>query len=122
MNDLAAGVLGQQALSQQTNNLVALDERAFLIKQEATIKVAIPGNAHIRIMLKHRVTRNVLLLEQHGVRDPIRKRPIRFVMHLCQFERQVCLKRIGRDARATVARVDDQLQRPGFSASMYVIM
>ena len=111
MHDAATRVLRQNAFRKQTDDVVALDECASLIEQEAAVEVAVPRDTHVRAMLEHRVTRNILVFQQHRVRDPVRKRPIRFVMHLDEFERQVCLERIGRDARAPVARIDDQLQR-----------
>ena len=45
------GEAGQQLGSQQAHQIVAFDEVAFVIVEEAAVKVAVPGDAHISAML-----------------------------------------------------------------------
>ena len=43
----APGFLLQEHLGQQTDQVVALDERAVLVEEEAAVEVAVPGEADV---------------------------------------------------------------------------
>jgi len=87
MNDLAAGILLENTLGQQPDNVITLDERAILIEQKTTIKIPIPGNTQIGIMFNNSLGGYRLILFQHRIGNAVGKRTIGLVMDFYQPKR-----------------------------------
>ncbi len=73
VNNPGARVMLQQGLSQQADDVIALDEITFLIEQETAIKIPVPGNAHIGAMLSHRLGRFGPIFRQQWIGNSVRK-------------------------------------------------
>ena len=52
-HNLRTRLLVQENLRQQTDNVIAFDKICLLIKKEATVEIAIPGNAQVSTALAH---------------------------------------------------------------------
>lgn len=111
MDDLAPRLLLEQGRGEQADDVVALDEAAVLVEQEAAIEIAVPGHAEVRAMRLDRIGRGRAHLGQQWVRDAVREIAIGLVMHLDERERQALLDRIDDHAGDAVAGVDDDLER-----------
>ena len=51
MDDLLARIACEQGLSQQADQVIALDEAAAGIEEEAAVEVAVPGDAEVGAVL-----------------------------------------------------------------------
>ncbi len=58
MHNAPPGMILQSLLCQQSHQVVAFDEGAVLVEEEAAVAVPIPGQAEISFFLDHRVCRN----------------------------------------------------------------
>ncbi|MNT18710.1 hypothetical protein D3C72_1539270 [compost metagenome] len=55
VNDFRARIFFEEGFSQQADDVIAFDKLAVLIEQEAAVKVAVKGDAHVRAVLNHRI-------------------------------------------------------------------
>src|SRR5690606_2926720 len=53
VDDFAAAGFAQELVCQQADDVVALDEAAGFVEEEATVVVAVPGDAHGGAILEH---------------------------------------------------------------------
>ncbi|SVK48081.1 Uncharacterised protein [Acinetobacter baumannii] len=111
VDDLRARLFLQEGLRQQADDIIALNEIAFFIEQEAAIEIAVERNAHISAMLTHRIGGIRTTLRQQWVGNTVRERAVRLVMHLDKLQRhtprlQLRLNSIDHMPCRTVARVD----------------
>src|SRR4029079_1075823 len=95
---------------EQTDDVVALDERAALVEQEAAIVVAVPGAAAIGAMPLGPLDRRDPVRLQHRIRHAVRERAVRRMIDLDELERQMRLELIDDQPGAAVAGVDDELE------------
>ena len=111
INDLRARILLEERLRQKAHHIIALNEACLLIEQEAAVKIAIPGHAEIRMALAHRLGRSLAVLLQDWVRHPVRELPVRLIVYLDQFARQILLQRVHDWPRRAVARIGHHRER-----------
>src|SRR5690606_24198331 len=111
VNDRLARMLLEEAHREEPDDVVALDEDAVLVEEEATVEVAVPRKAEIGAGLADLLDRRGAVALDHRVRHAVRERPVRLVVQLHELERKVRLEQIDYRAGAAVARVDDDLQR-----------
>ena len=64
VDDLRAGIFFEERFCQQADNVVAFDKLPFFVKQEAAVKIAIKGNAHIRAVFDDRIAGVVAAFRQ----------------------------------------------------------
>lgn len=55
MDDFFTGMTSKEWLSQQTYYVVALNKCTSLVKQEAAVKVTIPSNPHISLIIDKQI-------------------------------------------------------------------
>ena len=89
MDNFFTRLLQQECLRKKANNIITFNELTFFIEQEAAVKVAIPGNAHIRTMLNDRITGAITVFNQNWIRDAIREVTISFIMNFDKFNRNL---------------------------------
>jgi hypothetical protein len=89
VDDLRAGVFLQECLSQQTDNVIALDKLAVAVKEEAAVKIAVKRDTDIRAMFDDRVAGIVAALRQKRVRNAVREVAIRGVVYLDKGDRNI---------------------------------
>ena len=58
VNDRRAWIFGEECLREQTDDIFAVDEGSRVIKEEAAVEIAIPGDAEIGAMGFHRLGRD----------------------------------------------------------------
>ena len=111
VHHFAAGLAAQQHRGQQADDVVALDEAAVLIEQEAAVEVAVPGDAEIRAVRGGSPrwwARDSPRAWGWGCRSG--KCPSGSVVHLDELERQMRLQLVDDEARAAVAGIDHDLE------------
>ena len=111
VDDARALILFQECLGEEADHVVALDEAALLVKEEAAVEVAVPCHAEVRPRLAHHLRRRLAVLLQNGVWHAVREIAVRLVVDLDQLEGQELLHRIDDWACRTVSRIDDDLIR-----------
>ena len=77
VHHLAAGLAAQQHRGQQPHDVVALDETALLIEEEAAVEVPVPGDAEIRAVRADGLDGGRAILLEHGIRDAVREVAVR---------------------------------------------
>ncbi|MNV21518.1 hypothetical protein D3C71_1124560 [compost metagenome] len=111
VDDFPARIARQDGLGQQADQVIAFDETAVVVEEEAAVEIAIPGNTEIRAMLTHRVGGCGAVFRQQRVGNAIREVAIRLVADAHELERQVRRQQINDGTCATIAGIDHQLQR-----------
>ena len=76
----------ERPLGQQTHQVVALDELAPLVEEEAAVEVAVPGDAQVGALSHHRFGGNRPVLGQQRVGHPMWERCHRGVVDLDELE------------------------------------
>ena len=110
VDDARAGLFDEECLGQQADDVVALDERALRVVEEAAVVVTIPGDAHIGAGFAQRFERGPAVFFEHGVGHALRKLAVRLVPHLDELERQMRLELVDGKTRAAIARVHHHLE------------
>ena len=64
VNDPLRPQLRQESFGQQSHYVVTLDEMAGVVEEETAIKIAIPGNAKIRLLGDHAIRCGSAVLDQ----------------------------------------------------------
>lgn len=111
VHDLAAGVARQDCLGQQADQVVALDEAAGVVEEEAAVEVAVPGNAEIGTVFAHGVGGGGAVLRQQRVGNAVGETAVRLVADADELERQVWCQQIDDGTGTAAVYVDHQLQR-----------
>ena len=75
MHDARAGLALQEHLGQQADEVVALDEPALLIEEEAAVVVPVPGQADVRACLAHGLGGDGAFSSSMGLGTPFGKVP-----------------------------------------------
>ena len=79
VDDGCARVFGQERLGQKPDQIFAVDEGAGVVEEEATIEVAIPGNAEVSACGAHSRCGYWTVFGQKRVRDSLREGAVWFV-------------------------------------------
>ncbi len=96
--------------AKQPHDVVALDEGAVLVEEEAAVEIPVPGEPEIRaVSADRRDGRRPVLLE-HGIRDAVGKAAVGLVVDLDELERQVRLQLVDDEPRPAVAGIDHDFQ------------
>ena len=101
----------QHGLSDQPDKIVAFDEIAVLVVEEAAVEVAVPGEAEIGAVFDDGAAGAFAPFRQKRVRDAVGQRRVGRVVDLDEFERQVFLEQVDDRPGAAVAGVADDLER-----------
>ena len=101
----------QEVFRQQAYQIIAFHELSFFIAEETTVKVAVPGNAEVRMMLQHRVNRVLTVFFQHGIRHAVGERSVRLVVYLYETERQIVFQFVQHCAGPAVTGVHYNFNR-----------
>ena len=115
IDHLAARHAAQQFLRQQTYAVVALNKVAFRIIKKAAVKIAVPGNAHIRASLAHRSRRGCAAFWQQRVGHAVGKVSVWLHLAADKFKRQRRHQVFEHKASAAVASICNNFE--GFAAS-----
>ena len=107
VNDFAATGLAQELVRQQADDVVAFDEAAGFVEEEAAVVVAVPGNAHGGAILEYGIGSRGAVFRQDRVGHTIREVTIGFVMNLDEVERQMLFQFVDHQASTTVAGITD---------------
>ena len=110
VDDARAGLFGEERLGQQADDVVALDERALRVVEEAAVVVAVPGDADIGAGFAQRLERGPAVFFEHGVGHALREVAVRLVPHLDELERQMRLEFVHGEPGAAIARVHHHLE------------
>ena len=89
VNDRRARLSRQQCGGDKPHQVIALDKSSLFIEEKAAVKVAVPGQAHRRPMLQHRLGGDLTVFRQQGVGHPVGKGRVRGVADLDELKRQV---------------------------------
>lgn len=112
MDDLGAWFLLEEAFGKQADDVVALDEFAAFIEEEAAVEIAIPGDTHVRPVCFYRIGGGGTVLRQDGIGNTVGEGAISLVM----YRDELNLGAQGLDALLQgvddVADSDHQLERP----------
>src|SRR3546814_12896632 len=107
MDDLCARLALEHRFSEQSDDVVALDEVAVFVEQKTAIEVTIPGDAEVGVGAAHEIASRDAVLAQQGTRDAVWKPAVRYGVQTPVRERhmrRVRLSQIGtascRDVRA----------------------
>ena len=102
----------QQGLGQEADDVVALDEPAGLVVEEAAVEIAVPGDAQVGLVQADRVRGHLPPLGQERVGHAVGEVPVRFVLQADEFAGQARGQQVDHRAGATVAAVHHQFERP----------
>ena len=110
------GLMRQEGRREQADDVIAFDELAGLVKQEAAVEVAIPGDAHIGPVGDAPPRPCSAVFRQQRIGDAVRERAIRLMMYLDELDGngefpETRLDGIDDMPGGAVARVDDELER-----------
>ena len=111
VEDLGAGLLGEDALREQRCEEVAVDELAGLVDEEAAVGVAVPGDAEVGALGADAVDDELAVLGQQRVRLVVGEVAVRLPVGRDEVEIQAVEQRADHRPRHPVAAVDDDLQR-----------
>ena len=111
VDDARAFVLLEEGFGKEADHVVALDEAALLVEEEAAVEVAVPRHAKVRARFAHDLRRRLAVLLQDGVRHAVREVAVRLVEYLYQLEWEQFLHRVDDGPRRAVACVDDDFIR-----------
>src|SRR3546814_15542214 len=112
MDDLCARLALEHRFSEQSDDVVTLDEVAVFVEQKTAIEVTIPGDAEVGVGAAHEIARRDAVLGQQGIRDAVRKPAVGFGVQTLDRERQ----KIGR--ASCRERVCQSVKIPVVAASL----
>ncbi len=110
VHDACTGLTLKERLGKEPDEIIAVDEAALGIEEEAAVIVAIPGKPEIRACLAHGLGGHGLILLEHGIGDAVRKGPIRVMMQFHELKWQMRLELIDDEPRPAVAGVYDDFE------------
>ena len=111
VEDLAAGLLHQHFPGQKTHDIIALDEAAGFIPEEAAVEIAVPGDAQIRVMLADRAGRLFPVFRKQRVWNAVGKGTVRLMVKPHELKRQMLRQEVHDSPGTAIAAVDDDLKR-----------
>ncbi|KAG0940006.1 hypothetical protein G6F31_015220 [Rhizopus arrhizus] len=111
MDDLAARLAREQRGGQQADQVVALDEVAIGVEEEAAVEVAIPGDAEVGTVFAYRVAGGRAVFRQQRGGNAVGEAAVGLMLDADEFEGQVRGQCVDHQAGTTVASVGDDLQR-----------
>ena len=82
VNDPGSRVLLEKGLGQHAHDVVALDEGALMIPEEAAVEVAVEGHAKVRAGFPHGLARHRLLVVKERVGNAVGEGAVGGVKHL----------------------------------------
>ena len=92
VDDARTGLLLEERLREQTDEVVALDETACVIEKETAVEVTVPSETHIGAVLADRLDGGRAVGLEHRVRHAVREVAVGRVAHLDELERQMRLE------------------------------
>ena len=116
VDDARTTLLLEEGLREQSHEVVALDEGAVLIEEEAAVEVAVPGEAQVGAVLADGLDGGRAVGLEHRVRYAVREMAIGRVPDLDELERQVRLEQVHERSRPAVAGIDHDLETTQLAA------
>src|SRR5690606_118841 len=110
VNDATSRALLQEALRQQSHDVVALNEIGVLIEEETAVEVTIPGDAHVCAVLTNSLDGGLAVLLQQRVGDTIGEVTVGLMMHPDELEGEMGCQQIHDGSGTPVAGIDHQFQ------------
>ena len=110
MENGGTGVQLQHGLGKQAHNVVAFDETSLFVKMKAAVKIAIPGDAHIRLVRDDCLGGGCAPVGQKGIGHTVGEMSIRLVLNADKGKGQMGLQKIKHWSGAAVAAVHHQLE------------
>ncbi len=111
MHDARAGMILQQTLCDQPDDVIALDETAILVPEKTAVEITIPGNRQVRAAFQQALFCDLPVFRQQGVRQSVRKAAIRIQLHADELERQSRGQPLQDRSRRTIAGIGNHFQR-----------
>ena len=96
--------------AEQADQVIAFDKAAVVVEQEATVKVAIPGDTEICAMPFYCIDGYVAPFGKQGVGDAIWKIAIGLMLNFDELEGQMLFKQVDHRPRHAVAGIDHYLE------------
>ena len=101
----------QENLRQQADNIIALDKICLLVKEEAAVEVAIPGNTKIRTALTYNLSRSFTVGQQQRVGHTVREGTVRSFVQRDKFKRQMLRQLLQNRTGTAIAGVSNNFHR-----------
>src|SRR5208282_3822057 len=102
MDDACTRLAAQEILSEQTDQVVTLDECPGFVKEEAAVEVTVPGQPDVGAVTSYRIGGALAVLLDHRIGHPIRERAIGIVVNLDELEWQMRFKLINDETCASI--------------------
>ena len=124
VDDFTSAGFSEELVRQQADDVVAFDEAAGFVEEEAAVVVAVPGDTHGGAVFDDGICRGGAIFRQDGVGYAVGEVSVRLVVHFDKFERQVLFQFINHQAGAAVAGVADDghgLEGAGVDVAQQVV-
>ena len=95
----------EEMLSQKPHQIISFYKLSCFITEEAAVKITVPSNTEIRVMLQHRFHSTFAILFQHGIGNTIWKGSIRFIIDFYKPERHIFFQFVQYCTGAAVTRI-----------------
>ena len=109
-------VLGEECLRQEPYHVVPLYHHAFLIKDKATVKVTVPGNPHISMVLPNRLGHQLPIFVKHRIWHTARKPAVRLTAQANKLKRQPPFQHIKNCTCHAIESMNHYPHRPHFAS------
>ena len=110
MDDACAGLTGEKAFRQKTDEIIAFDKSTGFIEKETAIKITNPRQPHVRTGFHHSLRGRDAVGLQHGVRHAVRESAIGGVIEFHELKRQMRLEQIDEQPCSAVAGIHNNFQ------------
>ena len=110
-HNLRTRLLVQENLRQQADNIIALDKICLLVKEEAAVEVAIPGNTQICTALTYNLGRSLTVRQQQRVGHTVREGAVRSFVQRNKLKRQMLRQLLQNRTGTAVAGVSNNFHR-----------
>ena len=110
-HNLSARLLMQKDLCQQANDIIAFDKICLLIKQEAAVKVAVPGDAQISTAFADNLRRSLAVRHQQRIRYTVGEGAVRSFVQRNKFKRQMLSQLLEHRAGTAIAGISNDFHR-----------
>ena len=96
----------RKTLAQQPDQIIALDEAAAAVKEEAAVEIPVPGQPKVRLALDHGPGRQLPVFGQERIGHAGREIAVGFVQNLVKFEGELRFQQIDDGSSSAIARID----------------
>lgn len=111
VDDGLAGMQMQEIRSEQAHHVIAFHKISRLIYEKAPVKIAVPGDPHIRSGPLHRLDQGAAAFLQHRIGHPVRECAVRLHIQLRKLKGQMLRQLPEYRTGAPVACIHHQMKR-----------